>query len=33
MGVRVDKKIVQIFFCLCIDIYDFFAHGPWEKKI
>jgi hypothetical protein len=24
-----DKKIVQIFVCLIIDIYDFvFTHGP-----
>jgi hypothetical protein len=29
MGVCVDKKIVQIFVCLVINIYDyFFTHGP-----
>ncbi len=26
MGVRVDKKIIQLFFCLVIDIYDLFVH-------
>jgi hypothetical protein len=26
MGVHVDKKIIQFFFCLVIDIYDFFLH-------
>jgi hypothetical protein len=29
MGVRVDKKIIQFFVHIIIDIYDFcFAHGP-----
>jgi hypothetical protein len=28
MSVCVDKKKIQIFVCLVIDIYDFFAHGP-----
>jgi len=29
MGVHVDKKIIQIFVHIVIDIYDFFfAHGP-----
>ncbi len=32
MGVCVDKKIVQIFGCLVIDIYDFKKiHGPWKN--
>jgi len=27
--VYVDKKIIQIFVCLVIDVYDyFFSHGP-----
>jgi hypothetical protein len=30
MGVRVDKKIIQIFFFLLIDIYDFFY--TWSMK-
>jgi hypothetical protein len=31
MGVHVDKKIIQIFVHIVIDIYDFvFAHGPWK---
>jgi hypothetical protein len=30
MGVCVDKKIVQIFVCLVIDIYDFFY--TWSMK-
>jgi hypothetical protein len=33
MGVHVDKKIVQIFFCLVIDIYDFFLHMVHEKDL
>ncbi len=29
MGVCVDRRIVQISFCVGIDIYEFFfAHGP-----
>jgi hypothetical protein len=31
MGVHVDKKSVQIFFCLVIDIYDFFLRMVHEK--
>jgi hypothetical protein len=30
MDVRVDKKIVQIFVYFVIDIYAFFAYGPWK---
>jgi hypothetical protein len=30
MGVRVDKKIIQLFFCLVIDIYDLFY--TWSMK-
>jgi hypothetical protein len=30
MGVHVDKKIIQIFFCLVIDIYYFFY--TWSMK-
>jgi hypothetical protein len=33
MGVCVDKKIVQIFVCIFIDIYDFFSHMVHEKNI
>ncbi len=32
MGVCVNKKIVQIFVCLVIDIYDFFLHMAHEKQ-
>jgi hypothetical protein len=31
MGVCVDKKIVQIFVCLVIDICDFLKN-TWSKK-
>jgi len=33
MDVHVDKKIIQIFFCLVIDIYDFVLHMLHEKKV
>jgi hypothetical protein len=33
MGVSVHKKIVQFFFCLVIDIYDFFLHMVHEKNV
>jgi hypothetical protein len=33
MGVRMDKKIIQFFFGLVIDIYDLFlTHGQNEKN-
>jgi len=29
LTVYVDKKIIQIFVCFVIDVYDyFFSHGP-----
>jgi hypothetical protein len=31
MGVHVDKKIIQFFFGLVIDIYGFFLHMVHEK--
>jgi hypothetical protein len=33
MGVSVNKKIIQFFFCLVIDIYDFFLHMVHEKNV
>jgi hypothetical protein len=32
MGVHVDKKIIQFFFGLVIDIYDLFLHMVHEKN-
>jgi hypothetical protein len=32
MGVCVDKKTIQIFVHIFIDIYDFFLHMVHEKK-
>jgi hypothetical protein len=33
VGVHVDKKSVQIFFCLFIDIYEFVLHMVHEKNV
>jgi hypothetical protein len=33
VGVHVDKKIVQIFVCLIIDIYESFLHMVHEKNV
>jgi hypothetical protein len=33
MGVCVDKKIVQIFVCLVIEIYESFLHMIHEKNV
>ncbi len=33
MDVHVDKKIVQIFFCLVIDVYDFFYTWSMRRNV
>jgi hypothetical protein len=33
MGVHMNKKIIQIFFRVVIDIYDSFLHMVHEKNV